>query len=113
MPHILQRRTARLDILDHFEYLDREAGEATALRFISNVQETFQQLARMPRMGHLCEFRNPELADLRRWPVAAFEDWLLFYRAMDDGIEVLRILHGSRDLVAIFERAAVEDPGQR
>ena len=34
---------------------------------------------------------------LRRWRVRGFENFLIFYRPIDDGIEVLRVLHGQRD----------------
>jgi plasmid stabilization system protein ParE len=38
-------------------------------------------------------------------PVAArrFEKHLIFYRPMKDGIEVIRVLHASRDLVAVLD----------
>jgi toxin ParE1/3/4 len=42
----------------------------------------------------------PELAsELRRFPVVGF---LIFYRGASYGIEVLRVLHGARDIEAVF-----------
>jgi toxin ParE1/3/4 len=49
-------------------------------------------LAKQPLMGRA----RPELAnDLRSWPVGRY---LLFYLPLRDGIEVVRVLHGARDL---------------
>jgi toxin ParE1/3/4 len=50
-----------------------------------------------------CSFRNPELRDVRRLTVTGFENWLLFYRDTEDRIDVIRVLHGARDIAAIFE----------
>ena len=36
---------------------------------------------------------------LRSLPV---ENYLIFYRVRDDTVEVLRVIHGARDLGAIF-----------
>jgi plasmid stabilization system protein ParE len=30
-------------------------------------------------------------------------DYVMFYRPIDDGIEVVRVLHGARDIDAMFE----------
>jgi toxin ParE1/3/4 len=30
-------------------------------------------------------------------------NYIIFYRPIDDGIEVVRILHGARDLPPLFE----------
>jgi toxin ParE1/3/4 len=36
---------------------------------------------------------------LRSFPVG---DYLVFYREADQGIEIVRVLHGSRDIAALF-----------
>jgi toxin ParE1/3/4 len=40
---------------------------------------------------------------MRRLTVKGFENWLLFYRDTEDRIDVIRVLHGARDIAAIFE----------
>jgi toxin ParE1/3/4 len=37
------------------------------------------------------------------WRVRGFERYLIFYRPTDDGIDVVRVLHGSRDIESLFE----------
>jgi hypothetical protein len=39
---------------------------------------------------------------MRRWPVKDFEKVLLFYFPLSDGVELVRVVHGSRDLDRLF-----------
>jgi toxin ParE1/3/4 len=51
----------------------------------------------MPNMGRSRE----EIArNLRSFPVG---NYVVFYRIIEEGIEVLRVLHGSRDIKRFFE----------
>jgi plasmid stabilization system protein ParE len=38
-----------------------------------------------------------------------FRNYLVFYRPIRDGIEVLTVLHGARDLHAVLERLLGEE----
>jgi toxin ParE1/3/4 len=38
------------------------------------------------------------LQGLRRWPVKNFDKYLIFYKNAGDQVEIIRILHGKRDL---------------
>ena len=60
-------------------------------------------LARLPHAGLLCRFRNPKSKDTRLWIVRGFENYLIFYRPLQDRIELLRIVHGARDIATLFE----------
>jgi len=97
------RPLARKDIRDAAAYLLLEASETVAVRFEEAVQNLAHMLAGMPGIGVPCSFRNPELHDMRRLTVKGFENWLLFYRDTEDRIDVIRVLHGARDIAAIFE----------
>ncbi len=57
-------------------------------------------LADMPGMGAPREHGG--LKGLRMWPVRGFERHLIFYRPIEDGIEVIRVLHASRDLEGLL-----------
>jgi toxin ParE1/3/4 len=55
---------------------------------------------------------NPALADLPVSPLSRFKKYLIFYRQVAAGIEVVRVLHGARDIPSILEDhfgAATED----
>jgi toxin ParE1/3/4 len=75
---------------------------SAALRFSEAVQATFDQLAGTPLMGSPRPLLHPRLADLRQWRVRGFENYLIFYRPIEDGIEIVRVLHGARDLERLF-----------
>jgi toxin ParE1/3/4 len=76
------------------------AGDAVALRFESATRETFQELLRMPQIGS--PQYHPRFPGMRRWRVRGFEKHLIFYRQSGDNIEIIRILHSSRDINRIF-----------
>jgi toxin ParE1/3/4 len=84
------------------EYL-YDISPATASRFLRAAEWTFQRLAEMPGLGGRCEFRNPEFADIRVFPIKRFPKYLVFYRPIPDGVLIIRILHSSQDIESIFE----------
>lgn len=94
---IVIRPMAQTDLDDTAEYLVRE-NPAAAIRFLAATEETFKQLLATPGLGRVRAYLNPKLKDLRSWRIRGFEKWLAFYRPTDGGIEVVRILHGARDL---------------
>lgn len=98
---IFHRRPARTDLVQIAVHLSLD-NEAVAARFLEAAEETFRQLLRSPQLGAKGEFRSRYLKGIRRWRVNGFENFLLFYRPVDDGIEVIRILHGARDIETLF-----------
>jgi toxin ParE1/3/4 len=78
-------------------------GIRTADRFLAAAESTFQRLAGMPGIGTRYELENAAFGELRFFPVSSrFKKYLVFYRAVADGIEIARVLHGARDLPAIL-----------
>lgn len=100
---IVIRPKASLDLDDHFDYLSRIDAEA-ALQFFDAARLTFAQIARTPGMGSRFFVENPNLQELRKWPIKNFKKYLIFYLEYTDRIEVVRILYGSRNLNSILER---------
>lgn len=99
---ITKRRSATTDLLEHFVFIG-EDSEGAADRFLQFAQETFELLAGQPGMGKLINYRSPLLAGVRSFPVKDFSKYLIFYRPIRDGIEIIRVIHGARDIPAIFE----------
>ena len=73
-----------------------------ATRVIDAAYETFQTLAANPGLGRLRRFRNPRLRDVRSWRISGFENYLIFYRAIADGIQLNHVYHGARDIEALL-----------
>src|SRR5713226_8246174 len=61
-----------------------------------------ERLLAMSGMGSLYESDEPELAGVRFFPVTRFRNYLVFYRPTTTGIEVLRVLHGARDIESLL-----------
>lgn len=106
MKTVSYRPQALLDLLESATYLSVEASEQISCAFQDAVQETADTLARMPAIGAQCAFLHPYLKEVRRIPVTGFENWLLFYRVDQNLIDVIRVLHGARDIAAIFDEKA-------
>lgn len=109
-PGLIIRPAARADLRETFLYLCQNSVER-ARNFVSAVEETFEQLVAMPHLGSPRQLTGSELHNLRQWPVKGFQSYLIFYRpfASSNGIEVLRVLHGSRDVVAHLSDAMQDD----
>ena len=68
----------------------------TADRVLGTIDQKCQALAEQPGIGR----RRDELAPgLRSLPVGSY---VVFYRGRGDGIEVIRVLHGARDINTVF-----------
>ncbi|WP_017325282.1 type II toxin-antitoxin system RelE/ParE family toxin [Synechococcus sp. PCC 7336] len=69
----------------------------TAEQFLGRVNDKCRRLTSFPGLG----YRRDELSPgMRSVPVA---DYLIFYRAFEDRIEILRVVSGYRDLDTLFE----------
>ncbi len=97
------------DVDDQAAYLAEQAGLETALRFLDTVAFTFGRLASMPGVGERRESADPRLSGLRVWRVEGFPNHLIFYRTGENGVEVVRLLHGARDIDRIFGRESGPD----
>ena len=97
MPRIVRTPRAKSDALSIGRYIAEQSGNrSVALRFLDKIDAKLKFLAQHPGAGEA----RPELAaDVRSFPVG---NYVIFYRPSDDGIDVLRILHGARDIPRIF-----------
>jgi toxin ParE1/3/4 len=101
MSRVIIRPEADRDLDDIADYLDQSSRQA-GRRFYQAAQSAFRQLAGMPRLGTPYMTDNPELAGLRCWRTPSFPKYIIFYLPLDDGVRVVRILHGSRDIELIL-----------
>ncbi len=95
-PQIRLQSRAALDLRDHYTYLLRQEPKVSA-QFADAIENSFQRLLESPMPGFSAEFDNPRLRDVHWWQVRGFPNHVIYYRPTTDGIEVLRVLHASRD----------------
>ena len=96
------------DLDDQAGYLAAQASLELALRFYDAASATFAEIARMPGVGESWPSPDPRLANLRVWRIQGFEKHLIFYRPAEGGIEVVRILHGARDIDRVLESGTTD-----
>jgi toxin ParE1/3/4 len=94
---ILRRPKAVQDAESIADYIAGTSLDA-AVRFLESTELTLAELAESPGLGSRFESTIPDLTGLRYRRVRGFPNHFLFFIEHDDAIEVLRILHGARDL---------------
>lgn len=100
---VILRPRAWQDVEESASYLISEASLDVAVRFTEAVEHLTGMLATMPAMGVPCFFAHPQLQGLRRHPVAGFENWLIFYISRETAVEIVRVLHGARNIASILD----------
>lgn len=96
---ILRRLRAAEDAEEIADHIAKDSLSA-AVRFLENTESTLADLAAAPLMGGLFETDRQELVNLRFRRVKGFPNRVIFYIAHEHAIEVVRILHGARNLDA-------------
>jgi toxin ParE1/3/4 len=101
MPRVLRRPLAAADIAEIWDYI-AEDSIAQADAWVDRLDETLRLLATQPRMGRLREELSPGLRSL------PFGRYVIFYEPLNDGIDVVRVLHAARDVDAQFGTGSTE-----
>ena len=102
------RPKADRDLDDQAFYLATEASPEVGHRFLLAAHETFTLLAANPRMGWHARLKHPQLTEMRVFRVSGFEKILVFYQPRKNGVEILRVVHASRNIQALLRREGVE-----
>jgi len=97
MPIIKVAAAAEEDLKEIWAYVAEQNPEA-ASKLIKEITRRFALLRDHPHMGRE---QNELLVNLRSFAV---KNYIIFYQPVEGGVEILRVLHGSRDIESIFER---------
>jgi toxin ParE1/3/4 len=73
-----------------------EDNQPAAKRVIEDFNRKFEFLGRNPEAGRRRDDLHP---GLRSFP---FGDYLIFYRVAKPGVHIVRVIHGARDLLVLF-----------
>lgn len=93
---------AQADIDDTAEYIAQDSL-AAGIALLEATATTLQDVVDMPGIGREREdLAHERLAGIRSVAIKGFANWLVFYRTIENGIEVIRVLHGARDLETLF-----------
>jgi toxin ParE1/3/4 len=95
MKHCRFSSLSRRDLQGIHDYIAQDDPVA-ALRLVERIESVCELLKDHPFAGEACEF----LAErLRMTTVGCY---IVFYRPVDDGVEIARVLHGARDWRRLF-----------
>ena len=96
MPEVTLSNQARQDLFAIWEYI-AEDNSAAADRVLDTLDARMQLLADHPLLGPA----RPDIARDLRYLVS--ENYLILYRVLDDVVDIVRVLHGARNLRALFK----------
>ena len=99
MTRIVRRPLARQDLFGLWRYIADDSGEARADQYLRRLNDVITYLAQQPLLGRA----RPEIPaeGLRSFPS---ESHVIFYIPLPDGIELIRVLHGSQDIERAWTR---------
>ena len=95
---VVIRPAASRDVNEQARYIANNSGLAMALPFFESADETFRLLLTHPHLGRVTQLSNPFLSGTRIFPLKNFGQHIIFYRPVQRGIEVIRVVQGWRDL---------------
>jgi len=102
MPHeIFKRPQAERDIEECFVFI-AEDNLDTGVYFLAAVEDSLEQIAKYPLIGKQRNFADKRFQNVRMWRVKGFESYLIFYAVTENQIELIRVLHSSRDIEELF-----------
>ncbi|BAY38496.1 plasmid stabilization system protein [Nostoc sp. NIES-2111] len=88
--------TASRDIEAIIDYIADNSSFNAAESLLTKINNKCEKLTKFPGIG--C--RRDELApNVRSFPV---NDYLIFYRPIEEGVEILRVVSGYQDLEGLF-----------
>jgi len=103
MSEIFKRPLAQTDLDAIWDYLEEHSSQEQAADFLRKLYAKLETLAQNPYIGRI---RDELLPELRSFP---FRNYLIFYFPLTNGIEVVRVLYGRRDIERIFAEEGEEE----
>ena len=92
MRRIERRPRARFDLITVYNYIADRGGDVRAERYLRRLNDTIEYLAQQPLMGK----PRPEVEEgIRSF---ACEQHVIFYVPLEDGLDVVRVIHAAMDL---------------
>ncbi len=88
--------TAKNDLKEIWSYI-AEYNSTSADRVLRTFKEKFQMLAENPKLG---KSQDNFIVNLHSFP---FKKICIFYFPTENGVEIYRVLHGTRNIADLFE----------
>jgi toxin ParE1/3/4 len=92
------------DTAEQADFIAQDNLEA-AIRYLQAVDAAMKNLASFPEIGQVYQTKNPRCRGLRWVLVPEFKNYLIFYFNHSDRIQVVRVLHGARNIVSVLAKS--------
>lgn len=99
---ILKRPAALRDLIEIADFIAEATSIDAANRFLAAAEGTMVRLAGMPGIGAPWDVERPGLVGIRFLSSSRYPHHLIFYRPLNDGTEVVRVIHGARDIDSVL-----------
>jgi toxin ParE1/3/4 len=96
---VVQRVAARADLRRTVEWIAND-NPGAARRVVGAYTRLLRQIGEFPASGRRYSPQLPHRHDIRFVALPKFPNYLVFYRVHHDRVEILRFLHGARDIEA-------------
>ena len=103
MTRVYRRRAAREDIEAAIQFYLTKTSDRVALGFVDAVEAAINAVRTYPDSGSTRIGQESGIPQLRSQRTSGYP-YLVFYRAVEDHVEILRVLHVSRDLPDILSQ---------
>lgn len=90
-------KSADQDLEDIFDYTEQEFGLDQAINYLNDLEVLFGQLALNPELGRERNEIKLELRSITK------NSHVIFYRVMTESVMIIRVLHGSRDMIKFLD----------
>ncbi|RCJ37990.1 plasmid stabilization protein [Nostoc minutum NIES-26] len=87
---------AKGDLADIWLYIAQDS-ERAADAIIDKIMQKFDELLANPGIGRARSELAPELRSI------SVGKYLIFYRSIPEYVEIVRVIHGARDIESLFE----------
>jgi toxin ParE1/3/4 len=101
MPQVAWSTVAESDVEEIYEWIARRDGRRqTAKKVARELRQRCEGLGQIVASGSLIGTARPDLGDGYR--LFTHQRWVIVFRPADEGIEIMRVLDGSRDYPRLF-----------
>jgi toxin ParE1/3/4 len=103
------RRTVQVhdDIVQIYRYV-HERSPQNAERVFDAIERSIRALLDTPGVGRRWNSPDARLEGMRVTIVTPYRNFLVFFRATADGIEVYRVVHGARELERVVDEIELD-----
>ena len=102
MSRLVVRRRADRDIDEQLVFLANQS-HSLAAKFLDSIERTLHLITESPDRGFLWDDEAHRKRGIHVRVVMGFPNVLVFYRSAEQTVEIVRVLHGARDIVTLLE----------